>query len=230
MSGPAPSVPELGPLLGRLSSPAPRGPEQLPLDDLRYQLLESLYRAGATARMEATVGRNDAAQSALAHSAWLTSWRTAVDGAVTRLLAEIDFRFDAAAAQSRMPARALRAAKPSKEDRHAIRARAEAAGIPLERVNPPEQAADRNESLLKAAMALDDSWDRLERVIGEELRSWQADVERVRAWRRPTAALWLITGLVLLLAIGLGLSLGGYLPAPGPLGALQRLFWSLPWR
>jgi hypothetical protein len=201
----------------------------LPLDDLRYQLLESLYRAGATARRE-MAGQSEAAQSVLTHAAWLAPWRIAVDGAVTRLLAEIDVRFDAAAAESRMPPRALRAAKPSGEDRHAIRARVEAAGIPLERVNPPDRAADRNDALLRAAMALDDSWDRLERVIGEELRSWQADVERVRAWRRPTAALWLITGLALVLAIGLGLSLGGYLPAPGPLGALQRLFWSLPWR
>jgi hypothetical protein len=223
-------VPELGPLLGRLSSPAPRGPAALPLDDLRHQLLDALYREGANARREVLAGRPDAARAQLAHSAWLTPWRRAVEGAATRLLGEIDRRYDEAAAESRMPLRRLQAARPGEADRRTVRARLEAAGIPLERATPPEAARDWNEGLLRAAMALDDSWERLEHAIVAELDGWAADVGRVRAWRRPTGPLWLITALAVLLAVALGLSLGGYLPAPGPLRLLQQWFWSLPWR
>ena len=96
-------------------------------------------------------------------------------------------------------------------------------------VSPPE-AENLNSSLLHASMALDDSWERLGSTVVAELQSWERDVTRVRAWRRSTVPLWIITGVTALLAIALGLSLGGYLPAPGPLGVLQRWFWSLPWR
>ena len=98
-----------------------------------------------------------------------------------------------------MPARLLRSAKLAEEDRRTIRARVEAAGIPLERAAPPERSRDPAEGLLRTSMALDDSWDRLERVVVEELRFWQAEVQRVRAWRRPTGVLWLITAAALLL-------------------------------
>ena len=223
-------VPELGPLLGRLSSPAPRGPAPLPLDDLRHQLLDHLYRAGADARREALAGRTDPARARLAHSAWLTPWRQVVEAASARLLGEIDRRFEEAAAESRMPLRRLQEARPSEADRSTVKARLEAAGIPLERVTPPEESRDWNEALLRSAMALDDSWERLEHAVVAELEGWAGDIGRVRAWRRPTGPLWLLTALALVLAVALGLSLGGYLPAPGPLRLLQQWFWSLPWR
>jgi hypothetical protein len=78
-------------------------------------------------------------------------------------------------------------------------------------------------------MALDESWTRLERAVVAELAAWDTEVAAVRGWRRPAGPLGLLSAMTLTLAIGLGLSLGGYLPAPGPLGALQRWFWSLPW-
>jgi hypothetical protein len=129
-----------------------------------------------------------------------------------------------------MPPAAAAALRPSDADRKTSRARIEAAGIPLERIVSPPDGENLNSSLLHAAMALDDSWERLGSTLVAELRSWERDVARVRAWRRSTVPLWIITGITALLAIGLGLSLGGYLPAPGPLGVLQRWFWSLPWR
>jgi hypothetical protein len=230
VTSPPVSVPELGPLLGRFSSPAPRGPEVLPLDDLRHELLHTLYRYGASARQEQSAGRPEAARARLAHSAWLEAWHHAMEAVAARLLGEIDHRLDAAAAESRMPPRRLAQIRPSAADRQTIRARLDAAGIPLERVAPPEQAADLAEGLLRAAMALDDSWERLERVVVDELTAWDGDVRRVRAWFRPRTTLWAVTVSLLLLAVLLGLSLGGYLPAPGPLRLLQQWFWSIPWR
>jgi hypothetical protein len=110
-----------------------------------------------------------------------------------------------------------------------IRSRIEAAGIPLERIESPDSAPDVTTALLHAAMALDESWERLGATSLAELASWERDVARVRAWRRNTTVLWIATALAAIAAIALGLSLGGYLPAPGPLGVLQRWFWSLPW-
>lgn len=225
-----PAVPELGPLLGRVSTPARRGPPGLPLDDVRRKLLTTLYDHAGSARRDLSAGRAAAARARLNHAAWLGVWKEALQTTTARVLAEIDHRFAAAAAESRLPARLLARAKPAGDDRRTVGARLSAAGIPLERAADPALGEDWSEGLLRIAMALDSSWDRLEQVVTDELESWQADVERVRRWRRPTGPLWALTGVTLLLAILLGLSIGGYLPAPGPLQWIQQWFWSIPWR
>jgi hypothetical protein len=225
-----PVVPELGPLLGRLSTPAWRGPQALPLDDVRRKLLATLYDHAGSARRDLAAGRGEAARARLNHAAWLAAWKEALQTTSARVLAEIDRRFDAAAAESRMPARLLARAKPDADDRRTVGARLSAAGIPLERAADPALGEDWSEGLLRIAMALDSSWDRLEQVVADELESWQAEVARVRAWRRPTGPLWALTAITLLIAVLLGLSIGGYLPAPGPLGWIQQWFWSIPWR
>lgn len=223
-------VPELGPLLGRFAGSAPRGPEAFPLDDLRFKLLSSLYERFGQARGELAAGNPSRAAQLISRETFLELWQEASGTAGDRLLAELDRRFDSARGESRMPPAAAAALRPSEADRKTIRARIGAAGIPLERIVSPPEAENLNTSLLHAAMALDDSWERLGSTIVAELRAWEGDVTRVRAWRRSTVPLWVITALTALLAIALGLSLGGYLPAPGPLGVLQRWFWSLPWR
>ena len=223
-------VPELGPLLGRFAGSAPRGPEAFPLDDLRFKLLSALYERFGQARRELAAGNASRAAQLISRDTFLELWKDASGTAGDRLLAELDRRFDAAREESRMPLAAAAALRPSDADRKTIRARIEAAGIPLERMVSPPDAENLNSSLLHASMALDDSWERLGSTVVAELRSWERDVARVRAWRRSTVPLWIITGVTALLAIALGLSLGGYLPAPGPLGVLQRWFWSLPWR
>ncbi len=58
-------VPELGPLLGRMASPAPRGPAELPLDDIRFELLSALYIRAGLARGEFAAGRPDVARHQL---------------------------------------------------------------------------------------------------------------------------------------------------------------------
>jgi len=223
-------VPELGPLLGRFASGLPRGPAAFPLDDLRFRLLGGLYQRAGAARRELEAGQPERALAQLSREAWLELWREAAGATGDRLLAELDRRLAAAREVSRMPPARLAALRPSDADRRTLRARLDAAGIPLERIEPPESAADLRAALLRAAMALDASWDRLGSVAVGELAAWDREVARVRAWRRSRPLLWVITGTTIVIALALGLSLGGYLPAPGPLGALQRWFWSLPWR
>jgi hypothetical protein len=224
------AIPELGPLLGRFAGSAPRGPDGFPLDDLRFRLLSGLYERFGQARRELQDGNAARAGELISRTTFLELWKEASGTAGDRLLAELDRRFDAAREESRMPVAALASLRPSDADRRTIRARIEAAGIPLERIESPEAAPDQTSSLLRATMALDESWERMGATAVAELASWERDVARVRAWQRPTAPLWILTGVVLSLATALGMSLGGYLPAPGPFGVLQRWFWSLPWR
>lgn len=229
MSAPAAPVPELGPLLGRLAHPASRGPAALPLDDIRLDLLSALYARRGLAARELVDGKPDLARHQLSRQAWLSVWREAAGRVNARVWERIDLQIAAAAEEARMPAAARDRIRPGEEDRKVTRNRIESAGIPLEQVDPPESAADWEGGLLRAAMALDASWERLERIALEELALHAAAVERVRRWRRPRTGLWAGTGAGLLMVVLLGLSLGGYLPAPGPLAALQRWFWSLPW-
>ncbi len=230
VSAPLREVPELGPLLGRFADSAPRGPAAFPLDDLRFRLLSGLYQRFGQARRALEAGDMAGAAAQISRDAWLGLWREASSTVTARLLAELDRRFEAARAESRMPPARLLPLKPSEADRGTIRARIDAAGIPLERLESPEAAPDLKTALLRAAMALDSSWERLGAAAVAELLSWEREIARVRAWRRSTMPLWLITAVAIILTLALGLSLGGYLPAPGPLGALQRWFWSLPWR
>lgn len=223
------SVPELGPLLGRMASPAPRGPAELPLDDIRFDLLSGLYARAGLARSELAAGHPDLARHQLSRDAWILVWREAAARVAERLIESLDTRFAEAAAESLMPRRILARRRVTEEDRAVIRNRADACGIALEETPPPEAAGDWAAGLLRAAMALDDGWERLERVVLEELARYGPDIEAVRAWRRPLAALWAWTVVTATVVVLLGLSLGGYLPAPGPLGALQTWFWSLPW-
>ena len=229
VSVPVTEVPELGPLLGRFAESAPRGPAGFPLDDLRFRLLSTLYERFGQARRALGEGHAARAGELISRDTFLAAWKESSGSAADRLLAELDRRFAAAREESRLPLDALASHTPSESDRKTIRARIEAAGIPLERIESPEQAPDVTRALLHAAMALDESWERLGSTAVAELASWERDVARVRAWRRTTTPLWIVTGVAALVAIALGLSLGGYLPAPGPLGVLQRWFWSLPW-
>lgn len=229
VSPPITGIPELGPLLGRFAESAPRGPAGFPLDDLRLRLLSALYDRFGQARRELAAGNAARAASLISRDTFLSLWRESSAAATDRLLAELDRRFAAAREESLMPPESLASHAPSEADRKTIRVRLEAAGIPLERIDSPDSAPDLTTALLRAAMALDESWERLGTTAVAELASWERDVARVRAWRRDTTLLWILTGLAALAAIALGLSLGGYLPAPGPLGVLQRWFWSLPW-
>ena len=230
MSAPSDTiVPELGPLLGRLAHPEPRGPAALPLDDIRLDLLSALYARAGLARREFADRKPDLARHQLSREAWLAVWQDAALRAADRVQARVDQDVAVAAVESRVPPRVLARFVPGDEDRRVTRNRILSAGIPLEQVPPPELAAQWEDGLLRAAMALDASWVRLEQVVLEELVAHAGPVDRVHRWRRPRGILWAGITCTLVLALLLGLSLGGYLPAPGPIGVLQDWFWSLPW-
>lgn len=223
------AVPELGPLLGRLAHPAPRGPAILPLDDLRFDLLSALYARRGLALRHHADGKPDLARHQLSREAWLAVWRESAGKVAARVWERLDLELQAAAAEARVPVAVLERLRPDEEERRVTRNRLESAGIPLEQVPPPESSADWEAGLLRAAMALDESWERLEQVIREELGHHAAAVGQVRRWRRPRRPLLVASVAGVALLVLLGLSVGGYLPAPGPLGVLQRWFWSLPW-
>ncbi len=200
----------------------------MPLDDLRWALLTGLYGRADLARRELAAGRADTARSQLSYEVWLALWSDTVRAAAGRLQAELDRRFAAAAGESRIPNGKLADYTPTEEDRGTILARIQAAGIPLEQAAAVE-GVPWPQAILRSAMALDAAWERLEAVVSGELADWEPDVSAVRAWRRPITPLWIATGVALGTALLLGLSLGGYLPAPGPLEALRRWWWNLPW-
>ncbi|HET7601060.1 MAG TPA: hypothetical protein VFK09_12250, partial [Gemmatimonadales bacterium] len=105
----------------------------------------------------------------------------------------------------------------------------------LERTVPPVSASgargeaaepEWQEAMLAAARRLDSAWLALEAAARAEQSLWAAEVARVRAWRRPTRPLWVASALVILVALYLGLVLGGYFGVPGPLRPLAEAWWS----
>jgi hypothetical protein len=224
----SPSVPELGPLLGRLLTPAEPAPDAL-LDELRLELLTTLFAAAGRARTAARQEGTAAARAQLAHAVWLDTFRQTARSAASGTADLIDRRIRDAARVSRMPDRRLAHHLLTPADRETLLHRMTSAGIPLERTPPPEDAEPWAEGLRRSAAALEASWERVVRFVGEELVRGDAVARAVSQWCRSSAPLWILTGALLLLALYLGLVVGGYLPAPGPLASLRALWWSLPW-
>lgn len=208
-------VPELGILLGRLAGPAPEVPAALALDHVRLAWVSRLFAAAGAARQ--AVGMDDlpAARQCLRHAVWLEAWRALASEVAAAVTATATVRLRQVAAEVRLPVAQLARYLPDRAEEQLILHRLEAAGIPLEQVTPPEAAADWHEGLARAARATDASWDRLRRVVEEEVARTDQRAGAVRAWRRPSAALWGLTGLVLFAAVAIGLWLGGML-APSP--------------
>ncbi|HEU5170365.1 MAG TPA: hypothetical protein VFU46_07500 [Gemmatimonadales bacterium] len=234
-------VPELGPALGRLTLPAdPGGTGWVPLDDIRLELVTAVFELAAAARAFDT---DDAAAavSALNRAAWLGAWEHAVATAAARIGELVTARLLAAAVESRLPRRRRDGLPLTAEDRRAIAARLGHGSLPflrsldaLERLVPAASASGRRgeealaewpEALLSVARRLESAWLALEHAAAGELEIWTPAIEQVRSWRRPAWPLWTITAAALLLATYVGLVLGGYLPAVGPLEPLARALW-----
>ena len=81
-------------------------------------------------------------------------------------------------------------------------------------------------ALATAARRLESAWLALEAGARREQEHWASEIARVRAWRRPTWPLWLLTAIVAGAATYLGLVLGGYLPVPPPLEGLAAFWWA----
>jgi hypothetical protein len=209
-------LPELGPRLGRLASPssAPTGIATI-LEPVRVQLLSEIFERNGTARKEARD---------LESSAWLEGWERATHAATELVLAEVERRVQEAAAVSRFPRSRIALALPSAEDRAVLAAQFSAAGSGLEAA-----VAAGGNAAGHPAGELEGAWERLSETAGRELAIWNQRAAEIRAWRRPWRPLLLGGAAAGLVALWIGLVLGGYLPVPALLRPLAEWYWRLPW-
>ena len=234
------TVPELGPSLGRLVEPPPLSapPSLVPLDDIRLQLVTSLFELAGAARAFAAAGDWQSATASLARVAWLSCWEKAVALAASRIAAEANAGLGLAAEESRFPRRHLALLQLSDDDTRSIAARLGSGGAPfvaaLDAVEqagiaagrtPELRARDWREAVSAAARRLESAWLSLEAAARSEQEHWTGEIARVRGWRRSTWPLWLITGAVMMAAGYLGLVLGGYLPVPAALRGVAAFWW-----
>ncbi|HEX6645273.1 MAG TPA: hypothetical protein VF037_11360, partial [Gemmatimonadales bacterium] len=231
---PQPLVPELGPLLGRLSVPRGTASGLVPLDDIRLRLVSDLFDLAGAAREFASENDIPGAVQSLNRQSWLAAWERAVEAAARRVGDRIAARFEAAAAESRLPRRKLAALRLTEEERRGIEVRLGSGGSVLvdaldeleatvrEASRKPVPASRWRDALAAVARRLETAWIGLEEAAAREEASWQADIAEVRAWRRPTWPLWLVTLIVLGGALYVGAVLGGLVPVPEPLRPLAE--------
>jgi hypothetical protein len=232
------AVPELGPLLGRLATPAAEMRSSLALDDIRYALVTELFELGAAAREFAAAGDLAAAATSLGRHGWLSAWERAVAALAERVASRLDVRMREAARESRMPAGRLAHSLLDDEERRAIRLRLGIAGGPflttldlLEATVPgasrgPDGTARWREAVGMVARRIESAWLALVDAAESEEAAWSAEVERIRAWRRARWPLWLMTAAVVAVAIYFGLVFGGFVGTPKVLKPLADFWWS----
>ena len=237
--------PELGPSLGRLVDPPQlrdRGSLDLVLDDIRLDLVTGIFELAGAARSFAASGDRQGAVASLSRVAWLDLWERAVAATAERLAEVVNAKLSEAAIESRLPARQLEAFRLKTEDVRAITSRLGSGGAgfvsaldALEQTVPSASASgirgwagqeEWQRALAAAARRLEAAWLALSAGAWAEQDRWKVEIDRARAWRRPTWPLWLLSVAVLAAATYLGLVLGGYLPVPLPLGPLAEFWWS----
>ena len=237
VTAPAPLVPELGPLLGRLS--VPRGPVSglVPLDDIRLKLVSELFDLAGAAREFAAEGDIPGAVQSLNRQGWLAAWERAVEAAAHRVADRISARIESAAAEVRLPRRRLAGLRLTDEERRGIEVRLGSGGSFLvealdaleatvrEASRKPVPASRWKEALAGVARRLESAWLALEDAAAREEASWQQDIGEIRRWRRPTWPLWILTLIVAGIALYLGSMLGGLAPVPEPLRPMAEWWW-----
>jgi len=114
-------VPELGPALGRLTARTSNRPSTIPLDDLRLELVSTIFEHAAAAR--AFGADAAAAASALNRTTWLGAWETTVAAVAARLAERVERELQGAAVESRLPPRRHAALRLTDADRRAIAGR-----------------------------------------------------------------------------------------------------------
>jgi len=237
-------VPELGPSLGRLVDPPPaaRGALRVSLEDIRLGLVTGVFDLAAAGRSFAAAGDHGSAVASLGRVAWLGLWEHAVETAAERIAGEANAGIRLAAEESRFPRRRLARLALTDDDARAIGARLGSGGVQFVAaldqlelaVHTMGSARGRGAAgaqawqaaLATAARRLESAWLALEAGARREQEHWASEIARVRAWRRPTWPLWLLTAIVAGAATYLGLVLGGYLPVPPPLEGLAAFWWA----
>jgi hypothetical protein len=238
-------IPELGPALGRLVAPPSPAPGALShwirLDDVRVALVTQLFELLADARRWAREGERELALATVNREAWENLWSRAVQELAQRAGAAIGERLTAAAKEVRLPARRIPALALDPGEIRALAARLSHGAPPLyQALTALDQAAhharsDRapvgalegwQDALTTAARRLEAAWLALDEALGKEWRTWDAEIEDLRRWRRPRWPLVLAGLLIFGTALYLGLVLGGYLPVPGPFQGLVNALWA----
>jgi hypothetical protein len=205
-------------------------------------LVTRLFDIAGAARAFMTAGDRESAIASLGRVAWLDLWERAVAAAAQRMADLVNTRLREAAAEARIPAKRLNAVLLGGEDVRAIGSRLGSGGAgfvnaldALEQTVPAAAAAGRRGqlgqeewqlALATVARRLESAWQALVESGQVEQARWLAEIEQVRAWRRPRWPLWALTILSLLALTYLGLVLGGYLPVPDPLRGVADFWWT----
>ena len=224
------TLPELGPLLGRLLAP-PAEPSAVlaGLEPVRLELLSALFDKAAVARARLSAGDESGARAALGPAGWLEVWEQAVASTARSVAAEQERRLRDAAILSKYPAKRLAAALPDAEERRLLAGRLSAAGSGLEESVLLLEDGSRPlpEALRRVSGELQSAWDRLTATALREIERWERRAGEIRAWRRPWLPLVIAGTLLLATALWLGLVLGGYLAVPGWLRPFANWVWNL---
>jgi hypothetical protein len=212
------------------------------LDDLRVELVNHLFELAGAARAFAATDDRAAAIASLSRAELLGAWDRVVTEATGRLAKAVEVRLAAAAQEARLPPKRQAALILGEADHRAIAGRLGGGALPflqsLDRLEAavhapsppgaPGEAAEPEwrEALLGTARRLESAWLALDAATTAEQGVWAPEIERVRAWRRPTRPLWIVSGVALALALALGLMLGGYVPVPAALRDVAWAWWS----
>jgi len=225
-------LPELGPWLGRLPEMGRRDTtDDFTLDPVRWAMVTELFERADAARDFLVAGDTEGARTALDRAAWLAIWSPVVDDVAERIARALSSRLARAARVSAASPRQLEPLALHADDLAVLRAKLDAAGIPLERElgRAPARGAEWLAQIRRACHALEASWDELESTARGELAARQPAIDRVARSEPRRLAWWGSIGVAAALAGWLGLTLGGYLPAPGWLAPFADWFWGLPW-
>jgi len=223
-------VPELGPFMGKVVVGSGARPGGLRLDEIRQQLATRIFQAAGEARRLAAREERRAALNAIGRLAWLEAWNEAVSHVAVHLAERVASRLDAEARAVRMPRRIRRRLLPDERERRAIAARLGSAGatlVPvldaielraadaLEATDLEEGAVEAwQDALRTAARRMESAWLDLEEAIVNETRQWERVAEDVARWRRPWWPVVVFSAVGIVVAIWLGLVLGGQLQPP----------------
>jgi hypothetical protein len=223
-------VPELGPSLGKLVTGTGRTPGGFSLTGIRHHLVTKMIETAGEARRLAANDERSAAIFAVSPVFWLTAWEETINAVATMVLEQVTGQINREADRVGMPPEVRERFLPGASERRTLGARLGSAGAGLVRVLDDLErrgaaalaatALERSsmdawhDALRAAGRRLEEAWLLLEDRVEMELAKWNPVIEQVGRWRKPLTPV-LITGVVLLaLAIWLGLTLGGFIPAP----------------
>ncbi len=228
-------VPEFGPTLSKLtvesSSPDPVG-----RDAVRMQLITRLFESAGDCRRLASQNDREAALGCLSREAWLFLWEEAIVQLSTALGDYAAARIAEQARVVRLPRRLRLRLEVTDEDRRAISSRLGASGSDLVNVlddvatasaSVVDATADHEgalaawqESQLRAARRLEEAWFSVEKTMRAEIAYWDDAARQVGQWKKSPLPVILFLCFGSVVALWLGLIMGGYTEPPRWFAAL----------